>query len=283
MNVNFQIMKRILCCLLAVLVLFCAYARPIEASAVAAAAGALVCAITPEIAVSAAITALGITYLVQTDYEELVAAISATVPGKYLIDTLADGKQVRGVVYDHKCYLSKDFVSWVSDKLWTGTSATTTPAVSHTYGFTGIVDGVYKNCVSWLNSAYPGELNKCEAYSNCYVTRVLDDDRNRYDVCAFSDGAVEFKIDSNGYFCWGTTTDAKLIYTSGVKSFMGFIRDDATKSWLAIPLCASPLPAYTARSPGTAARPFRGFPIYFPEIRPWLRCCACWQRSFSWN
>ena len=218
MNVNFQIMKRILCCLLAVLVLFCAFARPIEASAVAAAAGALVCAITPEIAVSAAITALGITYLVQTDYEELVAAISATVPGKYLIDTLADGKQVRGVVYDHKCCLSKDFVSWVSDKLWTGTSATTTPAVSHTYGFTGIVDGVYKNCVSWLNSAYPGELNKCEAYSNCYVTRVLDDDGNRYDVCAFSDGAVEFKIDSNGYFCWGTTTDAKLIYTSGVKS-----------------------------------------------------------------
>ena len=218
MNVNFQIMKRILCCLLAVLVLFCAFARPVEVSAVAAAAGALVCAITPEIAVSAAITALGITYLVQTDYEELVAAISATVPGKYLIDTLADGKQVRGVVYDHKCYLSKDFVSWVSDKLWTGTSATTTPAVSHTYGFTGIVDGVYKNCVSWLNSAYPGELNKCEAYSNCYVTRVLDDDKNRYDVCAFSDGAVEFKIDSNGYFCWGTTTDAKLIYTSGVKS-----------------------------------------------------------------
>ena len=218
MNVNFQIMKRILCCLLAVLVLFCAFARPIEVSAVAAAAGALVCAITPEIAVSAAITALGITYLVQTDYEELVAAISATVPGKYLIDTLADGKQVRGVVYDHKCYLSKDFVSWVSDKLWTGTSATTTPAVSHTYGFTGIVDGVYKNCVSWLNSAYPGELNKCEAYSNCYVTRVLDDDKNRYDVCAFSDGAVEFKIDSNGYFCWGSTTDAKLIYTSGVKS-----------------------------------------------------------------
>lgn len=218
MNVNFQIMKRILCCLLAVLVLFCAFARPIEVSAVAAAAGALVCAITPEIAVSAAITALGITYLVQTDYEELVAAISATVPGKYLIDTLADGKQVRGVVYDHKCYLSKDFVSWVSDKLWTGTSATTTPAVSHTYGFTGIVDGVYKNCVSWLNSAYPGELNKCEAYSNCYVTRVLDDDGNRYDVCAFSDGAVEFKIDSNGYFCWGTTTDAKLIYKSGVKS-----------------------------------------------------------------
>ena len=218
MNVNFQIMKRILCCLLAVLVLFCVFARPIEVSAVAAAAGALVCAITPEIAVSAAITALGITYLVQTDYEELVAAISATVPGKYLIDTLADGKQVRGVVYDHKCYLSKDFVSWVSDKLWTGTSATTTPAVSHTYGFTGIVDGVYKNCVSWLNSAYPGELNKCEAYSNCYVTRVLDDDGNRYDVCAFSDGAVEFKIDSNGYFCLGTTTDAKLIYTSGVKS-----------------------------------------------------------------
>lgn len=218
MNVNFQIMKRILCCLLAVLVLFCAFARPIEVSAVAAAAGALVCAITPEIAVSAAITALGITYLVQTDYEELVAAISATVPGKYLIDTLADGKQVCGVVYDHKCYLSKDFVSWVSDKLWTGTSATTTPAVSHTYGFTGIVDGVYKNCVSWLNSAYPGELNKCEAYSNCYVTRVLDDDGNHYDVCAFSNGAVEFKIDSNGYFCWGATTDAKLIYTSGVKS-----------------------------------------------------------------
>lgn len=218
MNVNFQIMKRLLCCLLAVLVLFCAFARPVEVSAVAAAAGALVCAITPEIAVSAAITALGITYLVQTDYEDLVAAISATVPGKYLIDTLADGKQVRGVVYDHKCYLSKDFVSWVSDKLWTGTSTTATPAVSHTYGFTGSVDGVYQNCVSWLNSAYPGELSKCEAYSNCYVTRVLDDDGNRYNVCAFSDGAVEFKIDSNGYFCLGTTTDAKLIYTSGVKS-----------------------------------------------------------------
>ena len=60
MNVNFQIMKRILCCLLAVLVLFCAFARPIEVSAVAAAAGALVCAITPEIAVSAAITALAL-------------------------------------------------------------------------------------------------------------------------------------------------------------------------------------------------------------------------------
>ena len=66
-------------------------------------------------------------------------------------------------------------------------------------------------------------------------------------------------------------------------SFMGFTRDDASKAWLTIPLCASPLPAYTARSPGTAARPFRGFPIYFSEIRPWPRCCACWQRSFSWN
>lgn len=63
-----------------------------------------------------------------------------------------------------------------------------------------------------------GGLFYLKAYSNCYVTRVLDDDKNRYDVCAFSDGAVEFKIDSNGYFCWGSTTDAKLIYTSGVKS-----------------------------------------------------------------
>ncbi len=69
----------------------------------------------------------------------------------------------------------------------------------------------------------------------------------------------------------------------GDTSFMYVTRDDATKSWLAIPLCASPLPAYTARSPGTAARPFRGFPIYFPEFRPWLRYCACWQRSFSWS
>lgn len=69
----------------------------------------------------------------------------------------------------------------------------------------------------------------------------------------------------------------------GDTSFMGFTRDDASKAWLIIPLCASPLPAYTARSPGTAAQPFRGFPIYFPEIRPWPRCCACWQRSFSWN
>ena len=69
----------------------------------------------------------------------------------------------------------------------------------------------------------------------------------------------------------------------GDTSFMYVTRDDATKSWLAIPLCASPLPAYTARSPGTAARQFQGFPIYFPEFRPWLRCCACWQRSFSWS
>ena len=66
-------------------------------------------------------------------------------------------------------------------------------------------------------------------------------------------------------------------------SFMGFSRDDATKAWLTIPLCASPLPAYTAQSPGTAARPFRGFPIYFPEFRLWPRYCACWQRSFSWS
>ena len=69
----------------------------------------------------------------------------------------------------------------------------------------------------------------------------------------------------------------------GDTSFMYVTRDDATKSWLTIPLCASPLPAYTARSPGTAARPFRGFPIYFPEFRLWLRYCACWQRSFSWS
>lgn len=69
----------------------------------------------------------------------------------------------------------------------------------------------------------------------------------------------------------------------GDTSFMYVTRDDATKSWLAIPLCASPLPAYTARSPGTAARPFRGFPIYFPEFRLWPRCCACWQCSFSWS
>ena len=69
----------------------------------------------------------------------------------------------------------------------------------------------------------------------------------------------------------------------GDTSFMYVTRDDATKSWLAIPLCASPLPAYTARSPGTAARPFRGFPIYFPEFRLWLRYCACWRRSFSWS
>lgn len=86
------------------------------------------------------------------------------------------------------------------------------------YGFTGVADGVYQSCISWLNSAYPGELKKCTAYSNSYVTRVKDDDGNVYNVCAFSDGDVEFKIDSNGYFCWGTTTDAKLIYTSGVKS-----------------------------------------------------------------
>ena len=218
MNVNFQIMKRLLCCLLAVLVLFCAFARPIEASAVAAAAGALVCAITPEIAVSAAITALGITYLTQVDYEKLVASISASVPGKFLIDTVEKGKQVCGVVYDNKCYLSKDFISWVSDKLWTGTTTTTTPAVSHTYGFTGVADGVYQSCVSWLNSAYPGELKKCTAYSNSYVTRVKDDDGSVYNVCAFSNSKVEFKIDASGYFCWIPTSAAKLVYTSGVKS-----------------------------------------------------------------
>lgn len=219
MNVNFQIMKRLLCCLLAVLVLFCAFVRPIEASAVAVATGAAVCGITTELAVSAAITALGIAYLSQVDYEKLVASISASVPGKFLIETAEKGKQVCGLVYDKTCYLSKDFISWVSEKLWTGTTTTTaTPAVSHTYGFTGGTEYVYQNCVSWLNSAYPGELKKCTAYSNCYVTAVLDDDGNRYDICAFSDGDVEFKIDSSGYFCWGTTTDAKLIYTSGVKS-----------------------------------------------------------------
>ena len=219
MNVNFQIMKRLLCCLLAVLVLFCAFVRPIEASAVAVAASAAVCGITTELAVSAAITALGITYLTQVDYENLVASISASVPGKFLIETAEKGKQVCGVVYDNVCYVSKDFVSWVSDKLWTGTTTTaTTAAVSHTYGFTGGTEYVYQNCVSWLNSAYPGELNKCTAYSNCYVTAVLDDDGNRYNICAFSNSEVEFSLDASGYFCWSSASAAKLIYTSGVKS-----------------------------------------------------------------
>ena len=61
MNVNFQIMKRILCCLLAVLVLFCAFARPIEVSAVAAAAALTACGGSASSAAASSSTAAGST------------------------------------------------------------------------------------------------------------------------------------------------------------------------------------------------------------------------------
>jgi len=112
---NFQTSKRIMCCLMAALILCCAVVRPLEASASALATGAVV-GFALEPAISAILVALGVTGTVAA-FSELTKTIAKTVPSEYIIKGLDGTEYLSAINYNDMTYVSQELAEWVLQAL----------------------------------------------------------------------------------------------------------------------------------------------------------------------
>lgn len=135
---NFQTSKRIMCCLMAALILCCAVVRPIEASATGLGAVAVgkVVGFALEPAISSILVALGVVGTTAA-FTELVENISKNVPAEYIITALDGAEYLSAVNYNDITYVAQELVEWVKDCIW-GNTATITR--SYTKGFPDVVE-----------------------------------------------------------------------------------------------------------------------------------------------
>lgn len=166
---NIQVSKRIMCCLLSALLLFCIVLQPIEASATSLglAAGATVVGISTELAVSAMLTALGVSYLASGDFEELVTNISQSIPSEFIIETMSGTEMLEGISYNDVCYVYQDCVEWVNNYLYAPTDGT--QSALNASGYT--LGGVYQDVYNEATSLYPEAKSYLDDfdYSYCYT------------------------------------------------------------------------------------------------------------------
>lgn len=168
-----QVSKRIMCCLLSALLLFCTVVQPIEASATSLglAAGATVVGISTELAVSAMLTALGVSYLASGDFEELVTNISQSIPSEYIIETMSGTEMLEGISYNDVCYVYQDCVEWVNNYLYAPTDGTESALSASDYTLGGVYQDIYDAvyyALSYDDPAGKSELDNFD-YSYCYT------------------------------------------------------------------------------------------------------------------
>ena len=168
---NFQTSKRIMCCLMAALILCCAVVRPLEASAASAGAvatGATVVGISPGLAVAGILVCLGVGYAGTGDFEDLVENIVENIPADFIIETSAPVEMVEGAIYQDVCYVSQEFVSWVNDWLYAPTNGSEPALYADGYELSTSYQDIFDKAVS-ENPEYSSYADDF-VYSYCYQT-----------------------------------------------------------------------------------------------------------------
>lgn len=113
---NIQKIARILCLLLAVLILFNTVVRPLEVQATAIATTATVVGISPLAAVVGILACLGIAYFQSSGFQELCSTLVNKIPSKYKIDV--DGQSmVEAISMDGTVYVSEELIRYVSSNV----------------------------------------------------------------------------------------------------------------------------------------------------------------------
>lgn len=114
---NFQNSKRIMCCLLAALILFTTVAKPIEVSATGmGTAAAVAIGVSAYIGVAGVLAGLGIGYKEGSDdYLDLVSRITEAIPTEFISLAADTYGMLNGVKYNDVAYIPQEFVEWVLD------------------------------------------------------------------------------------------------------------------------------------------------------------------------
>ena len=218
MNVNFQIMKRLLCCLLAVLILCGVCLKPMAADAAAIAAGAAAIGGVEFATVCAGILAsLGVCYGLSTiDYENLVDRISDVIPTEYIMSKPKYDIDFTNVIsYNDTTYVPKSLVECVQQYLYApsdGTTSVLTPTYSPSGDFGTMLQ---KARLQDTN----GILTSIDDYSYCYELSTSIGSRDLF----FTNEPMETRF---LYGSWGYSTNGPSIhvcqYSDDIED--GFIR-----------------------------------------------------------
>lgn len=166
---NFQTSKRIMCCLMAALILCCAIVRPIEASATAILpALPTLTGISSGQAICGALAALGIGIAAgsSVDYRDLVDRIEAALPAEHIIATSTDNVDLVPVVtYEDITYISQSLVEFVQKYIFEPTDDTSPTVKATGYELTSTFQDIYDEAIA-LNPDYASIAN---AYNYCYT------------------------------------------------------------------------------------------------------------------
>lgn len=161
---NFQTSKRIMCCLMAALILCCAVVRPIEVSAMSAggaiATGALVAGIPFETGIAAILAALGIgltAYNTAEHYDEIVNSIKENFPAEHIIETMSGQEMIEGLIYDDVCYVYQETVEWINDFLYSQSDTQEMPVLypsTSVLGYDAAYSSAYESAkrMGWATS-----------------------------------------------------------------------------------------------------------------------------------
>lgn len=108
---KFQTIQRVLCCFMALLVMFVAVVKPIEAQATGIAATAAIVGISAESAIPLLLSALSVAYLCSAG-SEIYSKIKAAVQN--WIFSVSGKEYINGYIYDNKICFSSDVIATVA-------------------------------------------------------------------------------------------------------------------------------------------------------------------------
>ena len=188
---KFQNLKRIMCCLMAALILCCAVVRPIEASATAVLpAAAAISGVSADLAVAGILAALGYGMAnTQLPYVDFVQDIAESIPAELIsIASYNNVGAVPVVKYDDITYLARPLVDFVVEAIYTR-AVFDTPVSEKRYELTGDPGTALNSALDWYyneTSYYPGHLDK----EYCAIVPYMIGSSERWSAY-FSDEPIE--------------------------------------------------------------------------------------------
>ena len=162
LKINFQAVKRVLCCLMAFVFLCFCVVRPVTAHAAAIATTATICLVEPAVLIPAILIALGFAIVNNNEFQTMCDEMTAAVSDYVVVHD--DTAFLEVLSCNKRYYLDTDVVARIQSYLFEGT-ATTHPIITTQYDLSSSADVIVSEGLAQLDVTYAGEREKCEAYA----------------------------------------------------------------------------------------------------------------------
>lgn len=201
---------RLLCFLVACLLLFYCVVIPAYAEAVSVAVSASLVGLSPFAAVAGVLTCLGIGYVAGGTFADLVNDILSAMPTDFFI-TVNSKNLIEGISYNHLTYVSETIVKWILNYIYNYSTPVLVPTITLSGSYADLFDRISEQ--SWYRAQVEPYLHDftgcyCLTFSSGLVYAIYSDNKVIYRNATTSSGVPTgyIKCTAPALFLYGTDT-----------------------------------------------------------------------------